>query len=51
MDHGDKANKGAQKHEWRGGNKPGFKGFAWPLLDPDHYGDQRHSEHQPAIGE
>ena len=47
---GDEADEGPHKHKWRGGNKPGGKGFARAAFNPDHYCYQRQSEGQTAIG-
>ena len=50
VDQGDQADKGAYEHEWRGGNKLGIKGFAWPFFDPDHYGNHCQAEEQTSKG-
>jgi hypothetical protein len=51
VNHSDEADEGPHKHEWRGWNKPGLKSLVGAFLDPNHYGDQRHSKGQTAVGE
>ena len=41
VNHGDKADEGAQEHERRGGHHSWIEGFARPPFEPGHNGDQR----------
>ena len=50
VDQGDQADEGPHEHERGGRNKLGIKGFARPLLDPDHYGNYCQAEEQTSKG-
>ena len=40
-----------EEHERGGGHQARLQGFARPLFNPDHDGDQHHAECQAAVSE